>query len=73
MIKERVKLIPEDSHGSFGSLMQLVMFMGTEKIPIEAEIRYAGCGSHRIEFFWEETEPDEVVPGIPVVPLLGNE
>lgn len=55
---EKSLLIPEkkDGFGGFGTIVDLMSFMIDNDIPMNAAIEYAGCGTHRIEFVWEEVE-----------------
>ena len=38
---------------------ELMLFMVEENIPMEARIKYAGCGSHMIEFVWGASPEEE--------------
>lgn len=45
---------PEIEEGNFGTLGQLTQWAIENNVPLHAEIVYAGCGSHRIAFEWED-------------------
>lgn len=55
MLKEH-EYISEKEHG-FGTLVDIAAYMGKHGIPADAQIVYAGCGSHSIAFEWECSEP----------------
>ena len=48
-------------NGEFTTIAGLQEYMKKNDIPETAWIRYAGCGSHMIEFFWPDpnSEDDE--------------
>lgn len=53
---ERTKMIPEDESGSFGTVDELTEWMQENGVPSHAKIIYAGCGTHSIEFVWDEEQ-----------------
>lgn len=53
-------MIPETSEydADFGTLKQIEEFAKENNVPEDASIVYSGCGSHRIEFVWDEEQEE---------------
>lgn len=45
--------LPDEDRNSFGTTTQIAKWMNDKGIPPDAEIIYAGCGSHNIAFKYE--------------------